>query len=1176
MSVVPTEVLLDLAGDAAFARGQAYLNQGRVLRAVWSSDGQELVGDVVGSSGLYNVSVVFDDNEGEGLGEVAGAHCSCPVGRSCKHCVALLLFNNARVFDDDARERPRRAEAHGQDVAAPRRFPSIRSSGRPAPTPEWRKRLDRIVEVSRPRATAPETPLALGFELHRPQNRRYFRSKAPGRLKVSELAEEVEPELHIRPLVPGSKDNWIKGQSGWHWFSTRMNSARFDPEQFEWFFRLATLDDAIGYRGYSNSSATIILDDFSSPFLWTLLAQANDAHIPLISADKQIDVRLAESASFRIDITCTGDELSLAPEVAIEDRTVPLETVRPIGSAGVYSLTLTGQSKATITLAPLSTRLSPGQRTLLATTSATEIPAEAHENFFKRILPLLRSPAGRGGTDSIISSDDSVELPMERPPQLNLQLSYAGPAAGSKDKEGRRTAAGRGWTTGRQPGGSLRLEWSWTYFSPKRTYPLVGHHSEFAEPSQGRDSKFERAALARVHGIDPTAARTESATLTGIDVATFSTRILPQLEAFDEVAVSINDPDAAPEFRELEAEPAISIRTEGADGSDWFDLGIDVSIDGHEIPFVDLFRALATEESHLLLEDGSYFSLDDPAFDRLRELLAEAASLDGFSPEKLQISRYQTALYDEFEDLADDVAEDPRWAGLMDGLRQLDSIAEAAVPQTVQAELRPYQVEGFQWLAFLLEHNLGGILADDMGLGKTLQTLALIDHDRLLRGSGRGADGSAADGRGERPCAGAAAGAGDEPPPFLVVAPTSVVANWVLEARKFTPHLSVTAVSATTKKSRIPVAEAVAGADVVITSYAVMRLDIEEFAGLDWAGVIFDEAQFMKNHQAKTHRAARRLTAPFRLAITGTPMENSLTDVWSLAAITAPGLFPNAKAFREEYVRPIESGEGPERMTRLRSRLRPFMLRRTKDLVAADLPEKQEQVLSVELEPAHRRLYDTVLQRERKQVLGLLGDFEKNRFAIFRSLTLLRMLALDPGIVTEHADSGIGSSKLHVLMEYLSEITAEDHRALVFSQFTSYLRAVAAELEEAGIDYVYLDGSTKDRTRVIESFREGRAPVFLISLKAGGFGLTLTEADYVFLLDPWWNPAAESQAIDRTHRIGQTRNVMVYRLVAENTIEEKVLALQAKKAELFTALMDNGSAFNEVISAADIRGLLEG
>ncbi|MGO2554438.1 DEAD/DEAH box helicase [Brevibacterium aurantiacum] len=1123
MTVVPTDEIIDLGGPGAFSRGTAYANQGRVLRAVWYGNEQQLVGDVVGSSGLYRTMIEFEDFEDGEPGEIVSTDCSCPVGGDCKHCVALLLFNNTRTPE--------------QDDSGGHRLP-----GRQAPDPVWKQQLDRVVEASNRTSSVPDTPLALGFELHRPPNRRYFQPQTPARLKVAEIPDEPEPQVHIRPLVPGSKSNWIKGQAGWHWFTTRMNSARFDSEQFEWFFRLATLDDSLGYRGYSSSSTTITLDDFASTFLWDLLAQTADLDIPLVSTDRQITIRLGERAQFHIDITSRSEDLVVSPEVSIDDRPVPLETVRPIGNAGVHSLALTGKSRAILTLAPLSTRLSPGQQAMLSNTSATEIPASAHEDFFDRVLPLLRPPRGQG-QDSIISSDDSVEVPVERQPHLNLQVSY-------DTTTGRGSAAtGRGGSAKETPKTSARLEWSWTYYSPKRMYPLVAVQSEFADPQHSRDSKFEQAVLQKVRGIQPDAARTESATLTGIEVAKFTTRILPQLYDLDDVEVTITGQDGPPEFRELEAAPSITVRTSANDDSDWFDLGIDVTIEGHEIPFVTLFKALATDETHLMLDDGSYFSLDNSAFDKLRELLAEAASLDGFKPENPQLSRYQAGLYEDLEELADDVAEDPRWSGLMDGLRQIDSIAEVAVPDTVNAQLRQYQVEGFRWLAFLHEHNLGGILADDMGLGKTLQTLALVDHDRGQR---------------------------EEPgPAFLVVAPTSVVANWVLEARKFTPHLNVTAVAETAKKRKSPVAEVAAGADIVVTSYAVMRLDIDEFAGHDWAGVIFDEAQFMKNNQAKTHRAARRIAAPFRLAITGTPMENSLTDVWSLAAITAPGLFPAAKQFKEDYVKPIESGDDPDRMTRLRSRLRPFMLRRTKDLVAADLPAKQEQVLTVELEPQHRRLYDTVLQHERKQVLGLLGDFEKNRFAIFRSLTLLRMLALDPGIVADHADSGIGSSKLTVLMEYLNEITAEGHRALVFSQFTSYLRRVAAELEAGGIDFVYLDGSTTDRTKVIEAFRQGSAPVFLISLKAGGIGLTLTEADYVFLLDPWWNPAAESQAIDRTHRIGQTRNVMVYRLVAEHTIEEKVLALQAKKAELFTALMDNGSAFNEVISAADIKGLLE-
>ncbi|WP_181274021.1 DEAD/DEAH box helicase [Brevibacterium oceani] len=1154
MTVVPREVLKSLVDPGTFARGSDYARKGQVLRIVWHELDRQLVADVAGSTGLYETTITFDDFDDDEPGEIVDTVCTCPVGDDCKHCVAVLLVNNQKMLEQ--------------------RTSAIIGGGRPparrSQKPEWRQRLDRIVEAAQRTSAQPET-MALGFELHRPPQRSYF-NREPSRIKAADIPAEADPQLHIRPLIPGAKNNWIKGQAGWHWFASRINASRFEPDQFEWFYRLVTLDDGLGGFGHAQSAATIRLDDFGSPFLWELLGQAADLDIPLVSADKQITVRLAQWAEFHLDVTRSDDGLVLRTDVAIDGQPVQDSDVRPIGLGGVYSLEMAGTSKAVVTLAPLTEPMTEAQRTLLEGPASTRIPAEGHSEFVDRVLPLLRTPpdrrgesgrrprAGeaskspgnddrRAGTGSggqrVISSDGSVDLPVEKSPHLNLHISYEGPdkrdpATRGSDKRGR----------GQSPATpTMRLTWSWTYYSPQRTFPLVPHHSELSDQVRGRDQKFEHAVLRRLRAIDPDAARTESTTLTGIDAATYSTRVLPRFHELDDVTVTYADSDNAPDFRELDATPQVSVRTEATDDSDWFDLGIDVSVDGCEIPFVDLFTALAQEQSHLILEDGSFFSLDNPAFDRLRELLAEANALDGFSPENPQISRYQTALYDELEDLADDVADDPRWSELIDGLRNLDTIAEVAVPDTVNAQLRPYQVEGFRWLAFLRQHHLGGILADDMGLGKTLQTLALIDHDRIER---------------------------ETRAPFLVVAPTSVVANWVLEARKFTPHLSVTEVGATAKKRKSPVTEAVAGADIVVTSYAVMRLDIDEFADLDWAGVIFDEAQFMKNHQAKTHRAARQLEAPFRLAITGTPMENSLTDVWSLTAITSPGLFPNAKRFRDDFVRPIESGEAPGRMDRLRSRLRPFMLRRTKDLVAADLPEKQEQVLTVELEPAHRRLYDTVLQRERKQVLGLLGDFEKNRFAIFRSLTLLRMLALDPGIVAEHADSGIASSKLGVLMSHLREVGDEGHRALVFSQFTSYLRAVAAELEDNGIDYVYLDGSTTDRTKVIEAFREGSAPVFLISLKAGGFGLTLTEADYVFLLDPWWNPAAENQAVDRTHRIGQTRQVMVYRLVAENTIEEKVLALQTKKAELFTALMDEGSAFSEVISAADIKGLLEG
>ncbi|MCA0438823.1 MAG: DEAD/DEAH box helicase, partial [Actinobacteria bacterium] len=354
------------------------------------------------------------------------------------------------------------------------------------------------------------------------------------------------------------------------------------------------------------------------------------------------------------------------------------------------------------------------------------------------------------------------------------------------------------------------------------------------------------------------------------------------------------------------------------------------------------------------------------------------------------------------------------------------------------------------------------------------------------------------------------------------------------------------------------------------------RIEADDYQAQPWAAVLLDEAQFVKNPRGRTHQVIRTLPAPVKIAMTGTPLENSLMDLWALLAITAPGLFPRAEVFAELYRRPIESGSDPAALQRLHRRLRPLMLRRTKELVAPELPPKQEQVVRVTLNHAHRAAYDRRLHRERQRVLGLLDDFEKNRIAIFSSLTVLRQLALSPALVDEEgkAASAAPSAKIEAFAEQVAQVAAEGHRALVFSQFTGFLRLVRDRLDAEGIDYAYLDGRTRDRAARIAAWREGAAPVFLISLKAGGFGLTLTEADYVFVLDPWWNPAAESQAVDRTHRIGQDKTVLVYRLIAADTIEEKVLALQERKRELFTRVIDEGGAIDGMLTAEDIRGLL--
>jgi SNF2 family DNA or RNA helicase len=358
----------------------------------------------------------------------------------------------------------------------------------------------------------------------------------------------------------------------------------------------------------------------------------------------------------------------------------------------------------------------------------------------------------------------------------------------------------------------------------------------------------------------------------------------------------------------------------------------------------------------------------------------------------------------------------------------------------------------------------------------------------------------------------------------------------------------------------------------VVTSYTLLRLEQDDYVDLPWGGLVLDEAQTVKNHQSKTYQAVRRVETPFRLALTGTPIENRLMDLWSLLSIVAPGLYPWPQRFVELVANPVERLGDAAVLDRFRRRVRPFLLRRTKEAVASDLPAKQEQVLEVALTPRHREVYETHLQRERQTVLGLVDEFDKNRIAIFGSLTRLRQLSLDAALVDEAYD-GVGSAKVDVLVDHLREIADEGHRALVFSSFTTFLGRVRDRLEREGIAASYLDGSTRRRGEVVDAFRSGTDPVFLISLKAGGVGLTLTEADYVFVLDPWWNPAVEAQAVDRTHRIGQSRPVNVYRLVAGGTIEEKVMALKERKARLSAQVLDAEALGSQPLGADDVRAL---
>jgi len=765
------------------------------------------------------------------------------------------------------------------------------------------------------------------------------------------------------------------------------------------------------------------------------------------------------------------------------------------------------QANFELRLAPLARPVDQPMRDFVERGSI-KVPARDEIRFYAEYLPMLRRAL------PVASDDPTVVLPEIKPPQLHLSVRHS-------DNH------------------RLDIAWQWTYSvgDVVRNEPLWSAHDERAGIDEVTDVVGGFAPLFEMRPDGPRLA--PAVRLTGMDTIHFTTELLPRLRELPDLTVDVAGD--VPEYRANETAPQLEF-SGSADG-DWFDLAVTVTVDDETVPFQDLFVALSTGQSHLILPSGTYFSLGRPEFRELAELIAEARAMQDLPSQGLRLSRFQASLWEDLERLGVVSGQAAQWQQSVRALTAGPD--ERPAPPGLQADLRPYQRAGFDWLAFLFDNRLGGILADEMGLGKTVQTLALMCHAQETTTR-----------------------------PFLVVAPTSVVPNWVAESRRFAPELSVVAITETKSRRRCALESVIASANIVVTSYTLFRLDYEEYAGIDWAGLVLDEAQFVKNHQSQGYRCAKKLPVPFKLAITGTPMENNLMELWSLLSITAPGLFASPKKFEEYFRAPIERNNETEKLAQLRRRVKPLMLRRSKDQVAADLPDKQEQITELSLNPRHRRVYQTHLHRERQKVLGLLDDLDGNRFEIFRSLTLLRQASLAAGLI-DPAHATVPSTKLDALMELLDSVAAEGHRTLVYSQFTRFLDKARQRLEAAGIDYCYLDGSTRNRAAVLEKFKSGEAPVFLISLKAGGFGLNLTEADYCVLLDPWWNPATEAQAIDRMHRIGQTKKVMVYRLVAKDTIEDKVMALKAKKAALFGSVINDGEFASGKLTAAEIRGMLD-
>jgi superfamily II DNA or RNA helicase len=578
-------------------------------------------------------------------------------------------------------------------------------------------------------------------------------------------------------------------------------------------------------------------------------------------------------------------------------------------------------------------------------------------------------------------------------------------------------------------------------------------------------------------------------------------------------------------------------------GEQWFDLHVSYDTPGGEpLAQAEIQRLLLSGQSHTRLKNGKFALLDTGAVEELQEVLVDCAPRQhagGYRLDNVQAGFLQATLGGQ-----------SGWkiqapAGWMQG--------EAKLPPPslgdLEAVLRPYQKEGAAWLHFLRGHGFGGILADDMGLGKTVQVLAFL---RAGKQSGAGPIG-----------------------PTLVVCPSSLVFNWEAEARKFTPSLRVLALHGAARGGLF--AE-MASYDLVITSYALLRRDAEHYRGLEFDTVVLDEAQHIKNRQTQNAQAVKAVRASHKLVLTGTPVENSVLDLWSIFDFLMPGYLGAAEDFRQRYEIPIMRERNAEAQARLARRLRPFILRRLKRDVAADLPEKIEQVSFCELNAEQRAVYQQMLEAGRREILDSVNTrgVAGSRMVALTALLRLRQICCDLRLLKAGGAADV-SGKVELFNELLEEALDGGHRALVFSQFTSMLSLLREELEARQIAYCYLDGSTTNRARVVDRFqRDAAVPVFLISLKAGGVGLNLTGADTVIHFDPWWNPAVEAQATDRAHRLGQKKVVTSYKLITRGTVEEKILNLQTRKRTLTQGLLGGDETLAEAASWEDIQELLEG
>jgi len=607
-----------------------------------------------------------------------------------------------------------------------------------------------------------------------------------------------------------------------------------------------------------------------------------------------------------------------------------------------------------------------------------------------------------------------------------------------------------------------------------------------------------------------------------------------------EMKVPVFGFEALKNFRFNTAKPSTHIHL--SSGMDWFDARVELAFGEQRIGIAEIQKALSNKQSFVQLNDGTLGILPDEWIKKYELLFKVGEGKNN----NLRLSKYHLSVIDELYEQRDEEELSFELDEKYERLRNFKSIPEVAISAQLESRLRPYQLAGFHWLNYLNNVGWGGILADDMGLGKTVQALSMLQHFAEEEGSLKA----------------------------LVVCPTTLIYNWENEIQKFTPSLSHRIHHGNARAKR---KEDFGEENIIITTYGTLRSDVQMLMKIPFDYVVLDESQAIKNPTSKVTRAAGLLKAKNRICMSGTPLQNNTFDIYAQMNFLNPGLLGSVEFFRNEFSTPIDKLGEQEQKEHLKKLLYPFILRRTKEQVAKDLPEKTETILYCEMEKEQRRVYESYRNAYRNRILGVIDEqgVGRSQLTILQGLMKLRQICDSPAILNEEEKYPNDSIKLEELTREITENIGE-HKALIFSQFLGMLALIKKTLTENEIDFEYFDGSTSpaDREKAIQNFQTNeKCRVFLISLKAGGVGLNLTAADYVYIVDPWWNPAVEQQAIDRTHRIGQTKNIFAYRMICKDTIEDKILKLQERKRILAKELISDDQAFVKSLTREDVEYL---